>query len=254
MNEKRFLLDPKVRFSSRVENYVKYRPSYPSEILHFLTKKHILSNNSVIADVGSGTGILSELFLKNGNVVYGIEPNVDMRSAGEKYLMNYPNFISINGSAEFSPLDDDSIDLITAGQAFHWFDVSKAKDEFQRILRPNGHLVLIWNTRKKKGNPFWEAHEQFVQKYGTDYQEVRRGEKSVEGFFNCEKRVLYNFKDFNYEGFKGLILSASYIPLENNPGFVDMMQDLKNLFQQYQVNGIIRMEYDTEVFYGKLHQ
>ena len=134
MNEEEFSLDPKKRFSSRVENYIKYRPKYPQEIIKYLKEKQILHDNSIVADIGSGTGILSEIFLKNGNLVYGIEPNAEMRNAGEVFLKKYSKFISKEGSAESTGLSELSVDIITAGQAFHWFNLEQTRKEFLRIL------------------------------------------------------------------------------------------------------------------------
>ena len=248
----KFYLDPKVRFSSRVENYIRYRPKYPQEIITFLKEKAILFDDTIIADVGSGTGILSELFLKNGNVVYGIEPNVDMRKAGEKLLEKYENFFSIEGSAESTGLDKKSIDLITAGQAFHWFDIDKTKLEFKRILKTNSYVVLIWNNRKKEGNNFSHEYENLVSKYGVDYKEVRKQESTVSKFYNYEMKIFYNYQVSDFKGFKGRFLSASYIPLENDPIFPKMISELEEIFSKYEKNGTIKLEYDTEVYYGQL--
>ena len=245
-------MDPKVRFSSRVENYIKYRPKYPQEVISFLKRKNILLNDSIIADIGSGTGILSEMFLKNGNNVYGVEPNKDMRNAAEKLLKNYANFISIDGSAEKTGLKENSIDLITAGQAFHWFDVKKTKEEFRRIIKPTGYIVLIWNNRRKTAPGFPSDSEQLLLKYGKDYKEVQKTEENIENFFQYEREIFYNFQDLNLEQYKGRILSASYIPLEDDPNFEMMIRDFENLFNNYQQNGLIRLEYDTEIYYGKI--
>ncbi|MFX0059713.1 MAG: class I SAM-dependent methyltransferase [Candidatus Hodarchaeota archaeon] len=252
MNNKKFAIDPKVRFSSRVDNYIKYRPKYPQEIIKFLTEKRILTKESKIADIGSGTGILSELFLKNGNPVYGVEPNIDMRKAGEILLEKYANFFSVDGSAESTGIEKMSIDLITAGQAFHWFNIEKAKLEFKRILKPNGYVVLIWNNRKKEGNNFSHEYENLVSKYGIDYKEVRKQEGAVGKFFNYERKIFYNYQETDYEGFKGRFLSASYIPLEDDPIFPEMISKLKEIFFKFEKNGIIKLEYDTEVYYGQL--
>src|ERR1700732_4152215 len=130
--------DSKQRFSNRVADYVRYRPGYPAEVLTLLRTQCGLKSGHVIADIGSGTGFLSELFLKNGNRVYGIEPNEAMRQAGEEYLASYDGFASINGSAEATTLDDASIDFVSAGQAFHWFEPVVARHEFRRILKPEG--------------------------------------------------------------------------------------------------------------------
>ena len=252
MSEKKYLADPKKRFSSRVENYITYRPSYPLKIIDFLKEKNVLTRDTVIADIGSGTGILTKMFLKNENQVYGIEPNKDMRTAAERILQKYTNFSSIDGSAEFTGLEDDSIDLIIAGQAFHWFDVEEAKREFKRILKPNGNVALIWNNRGKVGSDFNNEYEAFVSKYGIDYKEIRKNERNVEQFFNYQKETFDNFQELDFASFKGRVLSVSYIPLADNPIFPKMILELEDLFNKHQKNGIIRIEYNTELYYGKL--
>jgi len=252
MNENGYKIDPKTRFSLRVENYIKFRPNYPSEIISYLKEQEILTNDSIIADIGSGTGILSELFLKNSNKVYGVEPNINMKQAAEILLKNYPNFISNNGSAESTGLDSKSIDLIVAGQAFHWFKVDETKNEFKRILKPDGYVALIWNNRRKSGPYFSSEYEKFILKYGTDYKEVRKNEKNVDKFFTYKKTSFYNYQDLDYDGLKGRLLSVSYIPLEDNPCFSEMLAELKQLFNKYKKQGIIRIEYDTEIYYGQL--
>ncbi len=252
MVDKKYLVKPKIRFSSRVENYIKYRPSYPLEIIDFLKEEKILTEDYIIADIGSGTGILTKLFLDNGNRVYGIEPNKDMRNAAEKNLQNYTNFSSLEGSAESTGLEDNCINLIIAGQAFHWFDVEEAKREFKRILKPNGNVALIWNNRGKTGSDFDRSYENFILKYGTDYKEVRKNEKNVDLFFNYQKETFYNFQELDFTSYKGRVLSSSYIPLADNPIFPEMILELEDLFNLHQRNGIIRIEYDTELYLGKL--
>ncbi len=259
MFDKKFKQDPKKRFSSRVERYIKYRPNYPQEVIEFLKKEGILNSNSIIADIGSGTGILSELFLKEGNKVFGVEPNIDMRKAGEKLLDKYSNFISIDGSAEDTKLDDNSIDLITVGQAFHWFHLEDARKEFMRILKPKGWVILIWNRRKKLTNAFLKEYEKFLLKYGTDYKVIEKSKLDFDKFFyNNKKERKYNritfdnYQKFNYEGLEGRLLSTSYIPLSDHPKYNDMIKDLKSLFEKFQENGYIRFDYNTEVIYGQL--
>ena len=253
MRDVRFKLDPKIRFSSRVNNYIRYRPRYPSDIINFLKEKHILTDGSIIADIGSGTGILSEIFLKNGNVVYGIEPNADMRKAAEESLTKHSNFISLDGSAEKTGLDKERIDLITVGQAFHWFDIDKTKKEFRRILKPDGYVILVWNNRRKNGKNFSQEYEKLLLKYGKDYKEVRKQQGAVDKFFNYEKKIFYNYQELNFEGFKGRFLSASYIPLEDEPIFETMISELESDFKKYEKDELIRVEYDTEVYYGHLN-
>ncbi len=252
MNEKKYKIDPKKRFSSRVENYIKYRPSYPLKIIDFLKEKRILAEDTVIADIGSGTGILTKFFLDNGNPVYGIEPNKDMREAAEKHLQVYTRFSSLEGSAESTGLEENCIDFITAGQSFHWFDVVEAKKEFKRILKPNGNVALIWNNRGKAGTDFNSSYENFILKFGTDYKEIKKNDGNVDLFFNYQKETFYNFQELDFTSFKGRVLSSSYIPLADNPIFPKMILELENLFNKHQRNGIIRIEYDTEVYIGKL--
>ena len=252
MSNRKYAIEPKKRFSSRVENYIKYRPNYPLKIIEFLKEKKFLADDTVIADIGSGTGILTRIFLDNGNQVYGVEPNKDMREAAEKFLQGYTKFTSLEGSAESTGLEENCIDLIVAGQAFHWFDVEEAKREFKRILKQSGNVALIWNNRGKAGTNFNSSYENFILKYGIDYKEVRKNERNVDLFFNYHKETFYNFQELDFTSFKGRVLSSSYIPLVDNPIFPKMILELEDLFNKHQRNGIIRIEYDTEVYYGKL--
>ncbi|MFX1426056.1 MAG: class I SAM-dependent methyltransferase [Promethearchaeota archaeon] len=248
-----YLTDPKKRFSSRVENYIKYRPNYPQKIIEFLTEQNILSKKTIIADIGSGTGILSKIFLNNENIVYGVEPNNEMRNAAENILNKYSNFISIKGSAEETNLKESSIDLITVGQAFHWFNTELAKKEFKRILKSKGYLALIWNNRRKTGIGFSGEYEKFIINYGTDYKQIRKNEKKVENFFPYRKKVFYNYQDLNFDGLIGRLLSVSYLPLEGDKNYENMLKDLQILFKKHEKNGKIRIEYDTEIYYGRLN-
>lgn len=157
------------RFSDKAEFYAKYRPKYPKEIVKLLINREYLSENTVIADIGSGTGLLSKLFLDSGNKVYSVEPNDDMREYSEKFLERYNRFTSVKGTAEETHLLSNSIGLVAVGQAFHWFDPIKTKREFKRILIPNGHAVLIWNKREISGT----LYGNFLSKYSEDYEKVK---------------------------------------------------------------------------------
>lgn len=251
------MLDPTKRFSTRVENYIKYRPSYPPEIIALLESECGLTPDTLIADVGFGTGLLTELFLRRGNSVVGIEPNADMRAAGERLLANYPNFKSTEATAEATTLPDNSVDMIVAGQAFHWFDRAKARPEFQRILKPNGWVILIWNGFHVEFSPLNSGYQQIVLRYGTDYKEVAREVSGVdvEPFFapNLCKCAKFKFRQvFDFEGFKGRLLSSSYAPDETDPRFGEMLDELRRLFAANQQNGKVEFDYQTEVYYGKL--
>jgi ubiquinone/menaquinone biosynthesis C-methylase UbiE len=249
--------DPTQRFSNRVDNYVKYRPGYPLAVIDLLTNECGLTSDSIIADVGSGTGILSELFLRNGNTVFGVEPNTAMREAGEKLLAQYSAFKSIEGGAEATTLPDQSVNLITAAQAFHWFDQKRAREEFARILKLNGWVALIWNERRLDSTPFLRAYEQMLLKFGTDYQQVRHENvyNDVAPFFAPHKfqvKAFENHQAFDFDGVKGRLLSASYVPAPGQTNFEAMLDEVRAIFDTNQEAGKIVFEYDTRVYFGQL--
>ena len=255
---KKTSLKPAERFSTKVEDYIKYRPHYPYVILNLLKKKIGLKPEWIIADIGSGTGISSELFLRNGNVVYGVEPNKEMREGGELYLKDYKNFTSINGTAEATGLENNSVDMVAAGQAFHWFDVVKARSEFKRILKPEGYVVLMWNIRITKGSPLMDDYEKLLLKFGTDYKEVGHTNMVTKEILGNIFKHGYNYKQFDNEqlfdfvGFKGRFLSASYVPDENRPNYRPMIEELERIFHKHKKAGKVRIHYLAEVYYGTI--
>jgi ubiquinone/menaquinone biosynthesis C-methylase UbiE len=248
--------DAKQRFSGRVADYVRYRPSYPSALLELLRSECGLRSGHVIADIGSGTGLLSELFLKNGNRVYGVEPNKEMRQAGEEYLASYDGFSSIEGSAEATALDDSSIDFITAGQSFHWFEPDSARREFARILKPSGWMVIAWNDRRMEEAPFTRAYENILERFGIDYKNVKDSYPEAErirGFLNTfSQRDLPNDQILDWESLRGRLRSSSFTPTEDHPNYGPMMEELRKLFDAYQQNGQVRMDYFTRIYYGQM--
>jgi len=248
---------PTERFSSRVETYVRFRPAYPQGVIDVLRDECGLSAKSVVADIASGTGLFTRLPLENRNRVFGVEPNADMRRAGEEYLAEYPDFTSVNGTAESTTLPDYSMDLLTSAQAAHWFKRDQAVKEFQRILKPGRYLALIFNDRQVKGSAFADDYEEVVVKYGTDYSAVRRLGRIFAGDeffapFKCEKRVLPNHQDLDYPALEGRLLSSSYAPQRGEPSFEPMLADLRRMFDNHQHGGLVRMEYDTNIYFGKL--
>ena len=250
--------DPTRRFSSRVEDYVRYRPGYPGALVSLLESECGLTPASAVADVGSGTGLLSELFLRHGNRVYGVEPNREMREAGERLLAAYPNFVSVEGRAEATTLADGGVDFVAAGQAFHWFDPAGARREFGRILRPGGRVVLAWNDRRTAGTPFLEDYERLLLEYGTDYREVSARymeEASLSALFGpAEVRTATfdNEQVFDFEGLRGRLASSSYAPEPGHPKFGPMIRALESLFRRHERDGRVVVAYDTKVFYGRL--
>src|ERR1700691_875959 len=249
--------DSTARFSSRVEKYVRYRPSYPKEVLNLLRSQCGLTSDSVIADIASGTGIFTRLLLENGNRGFGVEPNPDMRHAGEEYLSSYANFTSVAGTAEATTLGNHSMDIVAAAQAAHWFDRVKARREFVRILKPGGWAVLIWNERETDSTPFLRDYEKLLLTYGTDYQEVRheRTTDEISGFYApspFQSVVLEMRQDCDYDALEGRFLSSSYIPSSGHPGYEAMLLELREIFDKYQVNGQVVLAYLTRVYFGQL--
>ncbi len=250
--------DPTKRFSDRVDNYVKFRPSYPIELINHLKKNQIITTGQNIADIGSGTGIFSELLLNTDNNVWAVEPNKDMRLAAEKNLKNKPNFISVDGSAEKTTLKENSIDIITAAQSFHWFDLEKTKKEFLRILKPNGIIALIWNVRNSEGSPFLIGYEKLLNTHCPDYLLVNHmniGLEKIMHFINPKKFQKFscqNVQTFDYEGLKGRLKSSSYTPTEEQPEYPMLIKDLEKLFKKFQVNGKVQFQYNCKMYFGPI--
>ena len=252
------MTNPKGRFSSRVENYVKYRPGYPPEVVALLAGECGLTPLSVVADIGSGPGNLSELFLREGCRVYGVEPNPGMREAGERLLSRYENFESVGASAEATTLEDGSVDFVIAGQAFHWFEPEATRREFARILRPRGWVAIIWNDRRTGGSAFLEAYERLLNTRGTDYKEVSHkyaDENVLRPFFApgvMRLKVFANEQRFDFEGLKGRLLSSSYTPEPGHPNHLPMLEELAAIFDAHSTDGRVVFEYETKVFYGRM--
>lgn len=252
--------DSTQRFSSRVDNYIQYRPSYPRAVLETLQTQCGLTADRVVADVGSGTGKLTELFLQQGNRVFGVEPNREMREAGEKLLQPYPRFTSIAGTAEATTLPAQAVDFVIAGQAFHWFDPVPTRHEFARILRPDGWVALIWNYRRLTEIGFMPAYEALLHTFSREYQEVGHQrpeltEAAIGAFFGaagCQIAVHPYQQCFDFAGLKGRLLSSSYSPEPGHPQHEPMIAALAELFQAYQVAGQVAFVYDTKIYYGRL--
>jgi len=250
--------DAKQRFSNRVADYMRYRPSYPPALWHLLAKECGLRRDHLIADIGSGTGLLSKLFLEHGNHVYGVEPNAEMRAGGEEFLREYPNFKSVNGSAEETTLTPASVEFITAGQAFHWFNVGKAANEFRRILKPGGWVVVAWQDRRMEDTPFARDYEGVLERFGIDYKKVKDSypeSDHIRQFFDAgtfQSRDLENHQVFDWAGARGRLRSSSFTPTEDHPNYAPMMAELRKIFEAHQQNGNVRMEYFARIYFGKL--
>ncbi|HTX37240.1 MAG TPA: class I SAM-dependent methyltransferase [Bryobacteraceae bacterium] len=249
--------DPAKRFSSRVADYVRYRPSYPAALVPWLARECGLTAQSVVADIGSGTGFFAALFLRHGCQVFGVEPNPEMRAAGEGLLAAEPRFRSLDGRAESTGLADRAVDFVTAGQAFHWFDRPAAQAEFRRILRPPGWVVLAWNERLVEG-PFLEAYEAVLDRYSPEYRQVdhRRMDRGVlEQFFGAgrwKEAAFPNEQRFDLAGLIGRMHSSSYAPAPGSEAYRGVNEELARVFAENQQDGLVAFRYLTKVYCGML--
>lgn len=245
------------RFSDRVDNYIKYRPGYPAEVLLYLQQSIGLDASWTIADVGSGTGISTEMFLDNSNKVYAIEPNKEMREAADRLLAHHPGYMSVDGTAEHTTLPMECVDLITAAQAFHWFDRAAFKKECVRIGRDGAYCLLIWNERKVESD-FEKAYEDLLMKYGTDYTKVDHRnihEEDMAKFFapnEMTNKVFHNEQMFDFDGVKGRLLSSSYAPNTTHPNYGPMIAYLQDIFQKHQADGKVGFSYDCNLYFAQI--
>ena len=254
-------MDPKRRFSGRAGNYERCRPGYPAEVLTFIEAACGLSKTSVVADVGSGTGLLSGLFLENGYRVFGVEPNREMREAAERRLGSCPRFRSVAAAAEATALPAASVDLVTCGNSFHWFDVGPARAEFSRVLKPDGRVAVLLNAPAKTGTPLLEAREWLLSEHASDgggrigvYESIEDLYRGVEAFFGdggYETARFRSARRLAFEGLKGLMFSYSNMPAEGGPGSAALLRDLETVFRDNESRGRVAVEYVALVYCGR---
>jgi SAM-dependent methyltransferase len=249
--------DPTERFSDRAETYAKYRPGYPDEMLQFL--ETLLAPPAVVADIGSGTGILTQQLLKSGYDVWAVEPNEAMRTAAERTLSGCPAFRSVRGAAEATTLKDRTVDLITCAQAFHWFDRVQTRLEFDRILKSDGWVALLWNERQEEASPINRAYDELLQAMASDYQKVshrRIAAEDIRAFFapgEVQLRTFANSQTLDCDGFLGRLISSSYVPNVGQPGHQEIVEAAKKVFQAHEVGGKITFEYEAKVYLGRFY-
>lgn len=246
------------RFSNRVDDYLRYRPRYPQQVISFLNDSGYLAKSDIIADIGSGTGFLSLMFLENGNKVFAVEPNKEMRLAGEQFLAGRGDAVSVDGTAEATTLPDHSVDIVTAAQAFHWFDIERFREECRRILRGKALALMMWNIRDQESTPFLRAYEQLLRVHGTDYAQIRHHDISDEevgvfyGTAGCRIQSFPNNQILDFDSVKGRLLSASYVPKAGEKGFDLMIADLRTIFDEHQHDGAVEIRYTTKIFVGTI--
>ncbi|KQO02652.1 MULTISPECIES: class I SAM-dependent methyltransferase [Stenotrophomonas] len=251
--------DSTQRFSSRVADYVRYRPDYPPALLDWLHGQIGVPAATPVADIGAGTGISTLMFLDAGHPVVAVEPNAAMRQAAERWLAHdHPQLSFAAGTAEATTLDDASIGLISVAQAFHWFDTEAVRPEWRRILRPGGMALVYWNSRLLDVSPFLSAYEQLLQDYGTDYNAVAeryQDDATMRAWFGDGLRgmvQLPNTQHLDFDGLRGRLLSSSYAPQAGHPRHAPMLEALRALFDAHAVDGRVAFEYRTRAFIGTL--
>jgi hypothetical protein len=217
-----------------------------------------LAPGAVVADIGSGTGLSCEPFLRAGLAVIGVEPNEAMRAEGDRQLASFPQFRSVAGTAEATTLPDASVDLVTAAQAFHWFDIAPARAEALRILKRPPRAALIWNDRVSHGSAFAEGYEQLLLDFGIDYEKIRHRhahEDSVAAFFGHRDYRVATFPNptaLDWPTLLARLNSASYVPKPDHPNHAPMVERLRALFAAAEREGRVTMDYVTRVFHGAL--
>jgi SAM-dependent methyltransferase len=248
--------DPTKRFSDRAESYAKYRPGYPDEMLAYLGT--LVPADALVADVGSGTGILTHRLLARGYIVYAVEPNEPMRREADRVLSAYRAFHSVNGRAEATGLRKQSIDLITCAQAFHWFDPAKTRLEFRRILKSAGLTAIIWNERQDDDSDVGREYNDLLTRMVPDYQRVdhrRISAEEIHAFFAPNEVNLVTFRNYQVldrAGFQGRLISSSYVPNVGQPGHQEIVQAADRIFTKHQIGGEVRIVYETKVYVGRL--
>jgi SAM-dependent methyltransferase len=240
-------LDHTARFTDRVAYYAGYRPRYPDVVMDLLRYDAGLDPNAVVVDVGSGTGLSADLFLRHGHTVCAVEPNANMRDAAEKWLLGRRGFVSVDGTAERTPLPDGCADAVVAASAFHWFDATVAREEFARILKPGGLAIVMGNGRRKHSTPFMRSYDDVVRKFSEPTPAHRNRDERVRAFLGdgvCTSRIEYTER-LDFAELNGRTLSYSTAPLPGTLRHTDFLRELRIVFDTAAEEG--RVCYDGEV-------
>jgi SAM-dependent methyltransferase len=253
-------IDPLRRFSARARAYAAARPTYPPALAALLRDELGLAPRAPIADVGSGTGKLTALLLDAGYRAFGVEPNAEMRAYAEGALADNPSFVSVGGTAQATTLPPASVDAVTAAQAFHWFDPEKARAEWERIVRPGGWAILVWNLRRERATPFMAAYDDLILRFATDMRLAKAERADEEAMLvlyrgrNWEHRMFGHVHPMDLEALRGRVTSSSFMPNDGEARFGEMLGAIDEIFATHARHGRVEFEYDTPVFFGRLNK
>lgn len=245
------------KFDGMGKIYAKFRPTYPHTFIEYICSNVGINHESIIADIGSGTGILTRQMLEIAKKIFAVEPNNDMRAVAENDLSNYKNFVSVNGTAENTALEKSSVDFITVAQAFHWFDRAKFKAECTRILKPEGKIILVWNSRDFNAKSVKDS-DIINRKYCPDFKGFSGGirgaeyENGFEDFFTGKYEIKNFQNDFFYDldGFIGRTLSASYALKEDDEKYPAYINELTECFNKHAIDGKMIIPNITKSYAG----
>lgn len=246
---------PHERYLGKAEQYSRFRPSYPVEVLRTL-RAELGTERSEVADVGSGTGIFSRLLLDAGFDVSAVEPNADMRRVAEAQLGDREGFISVDGAAEATTLAEASMDAVACAQAFHWFVAERVVPEFLRILRPGGIVCLIWNNQCFGMDEFHRDYEGILRAGCPDYTDfdlmsISYTADKLQEQFAARRVTQYQFdnrQELTLDGLQGRITSVSYCPHQNSPEYAALMREVEALFTRHQHSGRVQIRYDVVMY------
>ena len=245
-------------FSSKVNDYLASRPDYPPALFSTFVAEGVLQNLATIADIGSGTGLLTASLLVRGHQVFAVEPNAEMRFAADTLLNKHGQlYQSIDGTAENLPLPDASVDLITAAQAFHWFEIKAARHEFMRVLKPQGQVALIWNDRVLN-HPLHLALNELLKKFGgakLQALSAHEDRSQVPVFFASSPTKTWTFPHQQWlseEGLQSLVFSRSYMPERHSDAGEEIKKTIKDITLKFAISGKVAVPYQTTAIIGAL--